>query len=410
MEQNNRKSIFKNENGTYHIPVFVIVIGFFIYPLLGMGLLIARLTEDKGSGKSDEAIWMDNNGPYAENGTAGSAGSAKSETSGTAFYTVNTRPKKTKRKKKGISDKFLLGVGIFATLVGVININDSIQYLTWCIANSDYISYAVRDVVQDAIWIISGILMIFGSQAIKESKRRRIRIEAIVGKADNMKIAEIAEALSVSRKKAEKYVQTCIDYGIWGKQAYIDMRSDSLVVRGAAPVSNKEKAAREAAEAAEKKAADNLNEYDKVIAELRELNDRIPGEDFSAKISRLEDLTAKIFDLIQKYPDMQGKLRKFINYYLPTSLKLLRNYAQLDAQGIDGENITAAKRKIESTMDTMISAFEKQLDELFYSKNMDISAEIATMENLMKQDGLIDNEFVMNLTQAEDDNDNPVMM
>ena len=65
----------------------------------------------------------------------------------------------------------------------------------------------------------------------------------------------------------------------------------------------------------------------------------------------------------------------------------------MDAQGIEGKNISEAKQQIEETMDTMISAFEKQLDALFSSENMGVSADIATMQSLMKADGLIENEL-----------------
>ena len=158
-------------------------------------------------------------------------------------------------------------------------------------------------------------------------------------------------------------------------------------------MSKKEKAAQEAARKAEKEAAESLGEYEKILKEIREINDKIPGEEFSAKISRLEDLTGKIFKIVQEQPEKEKKLRKFINYYLPTSMKLLRNYQQMDAQGIEGKNISEAKQQIEETMDTMISAFEKQLDALFSSENMGVSADIATMQSLMKADGLIENEL-----------------
>ena len=110
----------------------------------------------------------------------------------------------------------------------------------------------------------------------------------------------------------------------------------------------------------------------------------------SAKISRLEDLTAKIFKLAKEQPQKLSGMRKFMDYYLPTSLKLLTRYEKLDAQGVEGTNISDAKRQIE---DTMITAFEKQLDKLFLSESIDISADIATMQNLMRADGLMENEI-----------------
>ena len=111
----------------------------------------------------------------------------------------------------------------------------------------------------------------------------------------------------------------------------------------------------------------------------------------SAKISRLEELTAKIFKLAKEQPEKLGTMRKFMDYYLPTSLKLLSRYEKLDSQGIEGTNISESKKQIEQTMDTMITAFEKQLDKMFLSESIDISADIAAMQNLMRADGLIEN-------------------
>ena len=94
-------------------------------------------------------------------------------------------------------------------------------------------------------------------------------------------------------------------------------------------------------------------------------------------------------------------MRRMMDYYLPTSLKLLRGYAELDAQGVEGTNIGDSKRKIEDTMDMMVTAFEKQLDKMFLSESIDISADIATMQNLMRADGLVENEFLEEIQSVE---------
>ena len=172
------------------------------------------------------------------------------------------------------------------------------------------------------------------------------------------------------------------------------MRSDCLVIRGEAPISKKAKAEAEAAQAAARAAAENLDEYERILKELRDLNDLIPGEEMSGKISRLEDLAGKIFKIAKEQPKKLGSMRKFMDYYLPTSLKLLHRYAELDAQGVEGTNISDSKRKIEDTMDMMVTAFEKQLDKMFLSESIDISADIAAMQNLMRADGLVENEFL----------------
>ena len=376
MNNNGQKNFldnFKNPNGSYHIPVWLIVVGFCFNWMLGAGLMIARLCEDK---------------PAAVGQTA-----AENQNPSAATATTATGSQKTKTKKKKSPAAILTGLGIFALFVGVMDLPDSIQYLVWCVDNNTGISYAVRDVAQNCIWIISGGVMLLGVKRLRDGQRRKNKIAAIVGDSPYMQISEIAEALPASRSKTEKYLQQCIDSGMFGEKAYLDMRSEYIVIDGPAPMSKKEQAAQEAARKAEAEAEANLDEYEKILKEIREINDKIPGEEFSAKISRLEDLTAKIFKIVQEQPEKQKKLRKFLNYYLPTSMKLLHNYQQMDAQGIEGKNISEAKKQIEETMDTMISAFERQLDALFSAENMDVSADIAAMQNLMKADGLIENEL-----------------
>ena len=108
----------------------------------------------------------------------------------------------------------------------------------------------------------------------------------------------------------------------------------------------------------------------------------------SADIDRLEDLSAKIFAQVKSDPSKLPQIRKFMDYYLPTTLKLLNAYDRMGAQGVSGENIDATMQRVESMMGTIVTAFEKQLDMLFGSEAMDISTDITVLENMMKREGL----------------------
>ena len=77
-----------------------------------------------------------------------------------------------------------------------------------------------------------------------------------------------------------------------------------------------------------------------------------------------------------------------MGYYLPTTLKILRAYAQMEAQGIEGENIKAAKSRIEGMMDKVVDGFEKQLDRLFQDDAMDIATDVEVLERMLDKDGL----------------------
>ena len=129
---------------------------------------------------------------------------------------------------------------------------------------------------------------------------------------------------------------------------------------------------------------------DDILREIRQVNDEIPDEVMSAKIDRIEEITGKILAYQKAHPNKESQLRTFLNYYLPTTLKILRAYAQLDAQGIEGENISAAKKRIEDMMDQVVSGFEKQLDKLFQDDAMDITSDVEVLENMLKKDGLSD--------------------
>lgn len=129
-------------------------------------------------------------------------------------------------------------------------------------------------------------------------------------------------------------------------------------------------------------------ERDRALAEMRRLNDNIPGEKISAQIDRLEEDTRKIITHVVSHPEKLGQIRKFMNYYLPTTLKLLNAYDRMGEAGVSGANINGARGKIETMMDTIVSAFDKQLDALFADEALDISTDITVMENLLKQEGL----------------------
>ena len=130
-----------------------------------------------------------------------------------------------------------------------------------------------------------------------------------------------------------------------------------------------------------------------MIRRIRESNDRIEGEEVSAKMDRLEQIAEKIFEQVQEHPEKLPDIRKLMNYYLPTALKLLNTYASLSRQAVEGTNITEAKHSIERSMDLLVTAFENQLDKLFQADALDVNADIAALEGMLNLDGLTGSEF-----------------
>lgn len=133
-----------------------------------------------------------------------------------------------------------------------------------------------------------------------------------------------------------------------------------------------------------------IDECGKAVAEMKRLDDNIADAKISAQIVRLQELTAKILDQVKADPTKLPQIRKFMNYYVPTTLKLLGSYETMSAQGVAGENISSTMTKVEQMMGTIVLAYEKQLDSLFGSEALDISTDITVLDNMMAREGLID--------------------
>ena len=136
-----------------------------------------------------------------------------------------------------------------------------------------------------------------------------------------------------------------------------------------------------------------LDKGENYINRIREANDNIPGEEVSNKLSEMEKIVTRIFDEVRKNPGLADKLSMFMDYYLPTTMKLLTAYEKLDAQDVQGENVRNAKREIEGSLDTVNDAFEKLLDSFFAETAMDVTTDIEVMKTMMKQDGLTEDSF-----------------
>ena len=131
-----------------------------------------------------------------------------------------------------------------------------------------------------------------------------------------------------------------------------------------------------------------IKERDRAISEMRRLNDSIEDPTISAQIDQLEATTAKIVDQVVKNPEKLSDIRRFMNYYLPTTLKLLNAYDQADSTGISGANVDGTKTKVADIMETIVTAFDKQLDSLFGAEALDISTDITVLEQMLAREGI----------------------
>lgn len=124
------------------------------------------------------------------------------------------------------------------------------------------------------------------------------------------------------------------------------------------------------------------------IEEMKRLDANIENEFISRQIVHLQEVTDKIVQCVVEKPEKKKQAKRFFNYYLPTTIKLLDTYDRMDDAGISGMNIDGTKGKIEAMMDTAVKAYDRQLDALYSDEALDISTDITVMENLLKSEGL----------------------
>lgn len=132
------------------------------------------------------------------------------------------------------------------------------------------------------------------------------------------------------------------------------------------------------------------------IRRLRDMNDNIPGEEISAKLFRLENLLKEIFEGLKEHPEQLPQMKKFLNYYLPTTLKLVAAYQEFDGMSAQGEEILEAKAEIEKTLDTINKAFEELLNRMFRETAYDITTDAQVLQSMLAREGLApEKEFEM---------------
>ena len=137
-----------------------------------------------------------------------------------------------------------------------------------------------------------------------------------------------------------------------------------------------------------------LSDGNLAIAEMKRLNESIKDEKISRQIDRLEEIAGRIFRIIEDEPSKRAQATTFLNYYLPTTQKLLDSYADFEEAGVSGKNLDQAKDKIARTMDNIVAGFEQQLDRLYQSEAMDIDSDIRVMETMLRRDrGTVEDDF-----------------
>lgn len=288
------------------------------------------------------------------------------------------------------------------------------------------------------LMLLFGTTMVIGAQGSRKVQlaRRFRRYMTVLGDRTYCLIEELASAVGQNSKYVKKDLKKMISRGYF-KEGYLDSRETMLITdrstyqqylstqteyerrrmaqeaqeeKSAARSNNGTARAADGAAQSESSAAregsggsrnenltpecrEILEEGRRYIQHIHECNEKIPGEEISAKLDRLELVVTKIFREMEKNPSVAGDLKKLMSYYLPTTTKLLDAYCEMDAQPIVGRNIENTKKEIEDALDTINTAFENLLDSLFQDEAWDISSDITVLHTMLAQEGLSGNDF-----------------
>ena len=238
----------------------------------------------------------------------------------------------------------------------------------------------------------------------KELVRRYYQYAQAVGDTEYIEISKLAKMTGRTKQEVLSDIKALMDKGLL-TEAWLDEKETTLILteevydqyQTIRAQSERMRAEAEKEQAADSDLPENAREIIKegrdYIETIHRFNDEIPGVEMSDKLYRLESTMDRIVEQVRKQPESASELRKLMSYYLPTTVKLLNAYKELDKQTVNGENITKTKKEIEDALDTINSAFENLLDSMFQNMAWDVSSDISVMQTMFAQDGLTGKEM-----------------
>ncbi|MHC1747677.1 MAG: 5-bromo-4-chloroindolyl phosphate hydrolysis family protein [Cellulosilyticaceae bacterium] len=298
--------------------------------------------------------------------------------------------------------------GTLYTVFGSIGIGITIALLLTLFIVS-IVTGLTQAITTPLFFVIVGLFAIFSAMlgkgnAIRGKLKRLKRYTSEVNGRMYCSTKELAEYVGRSRRFVAKDLRKMICQGML-PEAYLDEKESRLVLdkeqyRQYLIDQNAIKYDKEQESMATNKKKNSSSKISPLMKEgleyikvLREVNEAIPGEIISAKLMRLETIIVKIFESVERNPKYTNDMKKFMEYYLPTTLKLVNAYHEFEKVDIQGENITTAKAEIEETLDTINEAFEHFLDDLYQEAAFDVTTDAEVLQSMLARDGWTETDF-----------------
>lgn len=352
---------------------WILIAALFAFGLWPIGLiaLISKLSDKPKKVNSSRGGTRTSTSPNA-NVTARSTNKVEKTVVKTAKQ-MNRAPKASDK-----TARILVIVGAAITAIFGISL---VTMLGEVIAYGWY-SYMMEELFPMCGFFAGGVAMLVAGQRMKRRSARVARYLAVMGERGYISVEELCTVTGKSRKRIESDLDYMVEKGLLGTGAYLDS-GRGIFFRSANAFADYANATAKKENVTPKEANEG---YAGALRAIRSANDRIADAVLSEKIDHLETVAGKIFREVEQHPEKQQQAATFLNYYLPTTLKLLDSYAKFEEAGIEGENLSRAQERIEETMDALIKGFDKQLDDLYRNEAMDIDSDIRVMENMLRRD------------------------
>ena len=350
----------------------LIIAGFVLWWPIGLALLVAKLNDSPATARKPQS---------AAQQTAKPAESKAVK----AAKKVTKSPSDTSKTAKILQIVGGAVMGVFGIAL-LASIGDAIGY--W----ADW-----ESIFTLAGFFVGGATTFFYGRKMQRRRNRIERYKAVRGERDHIGVAELMAVTGKKRGVVEKDIDYMVQKNLLGVGAFYDA-GRGVLFRSADAY---QKFLQERTRKENLTPKEATEGYSGALRAIREANDRIPDPVFSEKLDRMETVAGKIFREVEEHPEKLKQASTFFDYYLPTTLKLLSTYSEFEEAGIEGENLRAAKARIESIMDNLLENFEKQLDELYRSEAMDVDADIRVMESMLNRDlSSVERDFGLNGSSA----------
>ena len=252
-----------------------------------------------------------------------------------------------------------------------------------------------------SVFTAGGIVLLRKGSGNRKLIRHFQKLCSVLGMREFISIEELTNSLQCQKQELLPELNRMMEKSML-RQGHLDEAGSCLMVTNQSYAQYQELVAHQNQLKAEKANAEKeleacgippeyrnmMTECEGYLQKIHQCNDDLPGEVISAKLSRLELVVSRILKEVKKQPAKAAKLRQFMNYYMPTTWKLLDAYRSFEQEPIESDSIVKTKKEIEKAIDTINDAFEKLLDDLLQTTAWDISSDISVLQTMLAQEGL----------------------